>query len=69
MTCVLFREHKKYFFRSVVMIGLPFPNRQDPEIQERQSYLSAKHGAKAAQIYYQNLCMRAVNQSIGRAIR
>ena len=51
------------------MIGLPFPNPSDPELQERQKYISKHHGEESSKIYYKNLCMRAVNQSIGRAIR
>lgn len=59
--------------RCVAMIGLPFPNSKAPEIKERMSYLD-KHcppmnGRSAGQVYYENLCMKAVNQSIGRAIR
>ncbi|ORZ12843.1 helicase C-terminal domain-domain-containing protein [Absidia repens] len=61
--------------RCVVMVGLPFPNRFSVELNEKIKY--ADSNAKAAgvnstrmgQEYYENLCMRGVNQSIGRAIR
>lgn len=71
--------------RCVVMIGLPFPNQFSPELQEKMAYLSAASKRRSkqlipgemptltkedcGQLYYQNLCMKAVNQSIGRAIR
>ncbi|XP_031550335.1 ATP-dependent DNA helicase DDX11-like [Actinia tenebrosa] len=55
--------------RCVVMIGLPYPNINSPELKEKMNYLNTNIGAKAGQEYYENLCMKAVNQSIGRAIR
>ncbi|KAF9923549.1 DEAD H (Asp-Glu-Ala-Asp His) box helicase 11 [Linnemannia zychae] len=76
--------------RGVIMVGMPFPNKASPELQERMRYmdeiqqqelqsavLSAPSMTKptlaarmtAGSEYYENLCMRAVNQSIGRAIR
>lgn len=77
--------------RCVVMVGLPYPSRSDPELLERIQYLergldlaqlglapSADGGAPGAcaqgtvpmrkgrgHEYYENLCMKAVNQSIG----
>ncbi len=55
--------------RCVVMVGLPFPNARSPELKEKMSYLDATVGAGAGRAHYENLCMKAVNQSIGRAIR
>ncbi len=55
--------------RCVIMVGLPFPNAHSPELKERMSYLNTNVGSNAGQIHYENLCMKAVNQSIGRAIR
>ncbi|KAF9236528.1 DNA repair helicase [Melanogaster broomeanus] len=59
--------------RAVVVVGLPFANKNSPELQERMRYaneLEAKLGLKiAASELYENMCMNAVNQSIGRAIR
>ncbi|CAH1268165.1 DDX11 [Branchiostoma lanceolatum] len=59
--------------RCVVMIGLPYPNIKSPELKEKMDYLDATlphHSGKSpGQIHYENLCMKAVNQSIGRAIR
>ncbi len=63
--------------RCVVMVGLPYPDSRDPELQQKLQYLDSLQSSSAAaafgtvngKSYYQNLCMRAVNQSIGRAIR
>ncbi|KAF1386658.1 hypothetical protein PFLUV_G00097160 [Perca fluviatilis] len=59
--------------RCVVMVGMPYPNIKSPELQEKMSYLD-KHlihsgGRSPGQALIENLCMKAVNQSIGRAIR
>ncbi|ESO99999.1 hypothetical protein LOTGIDRAFT_112727 [Lottia gigantea] len=59
--------------RCVVMVGLPYPNLKSPELKEKMDYLNANYvnseGRQPGQIHYENLCMKAVNQSIGRAIR
>ena len=60
--------------RCVVMVGLPFPNLNSPELKEKMAYLNetvacAPGEKKPGQVHYENLCMKAVNQSIGRAIR
>ncbi|XP_073254508.1 ATP-dependent DNA helicase DDX11-like [Porites lutea] len=55
--------------RCIVMVGLPYPNIYSPELKEKMTYLDATLGPKAGQTHYENLCMKAVNQSIGRAIR
>ncbi|KAF8946397.1 DEAD H (Asp-Glu-Ala-Asp His) box helicase 11 [Haplosporangium gracile] len=79
--------------RGVIMVGMPFPNKGSPELQERMRYMDqvqqqehllqpsssssltpARSSTSMARMtagseYYENLCMRAVNQSIGRAIR
>ncbi|XP_048589126.1 ATP-dependent DNA helicase DDX11 [Nematostella vectensis] len=55
--------------RCVVMVGLPYPNINSPELKEKMKYLDSTVGPKAGQAHYENLCMKAVNQSIGRAIR
>ncbi|KAG7216090.1 hypothetical protein INR49_007842 [Caranx melampygus] len=59
--------------RCVVMVGMPYPNIKSPELQEKMAYLD-KHlphsgGKSPGQALIENLCMKAVNQSIGRAIR
>ena len=55
--------------RCVVMVGLPYANPTDLTLQERMAYVEGAQGAGAGREYYTNLCMKAVNQSIGRAIR
>lgn len=69
--------------RGVLVIGLPFPNIRSAVWQAKIQYLEQKtyeqtsgseasrqSAAKAAgRDFYENSCMRAVNQCIGRAIR
>lgn len=61
--------------RAVVIIGLPFANLSSPELRERMNYvkrLEEQRGTKAAgnkdagTELYENMCMNAVNQSIGQ---
>ena len=56
------------------MIGLPYAPPSDTELSERMKWLDAAGpeqggGPGAGRAHYEALCMRAVNQSIGRAIR
>lgn len=69
--------------RGVLVIGLPFPNIQSAVWQakiqhvERKAYELApgtegvrkNRGKAAGREFYENACMRTVNQCIGRAIR
>jgi chromosome transmission fidelity protein 1 len=56
--------------RCVVVVGLPYPDITDPELKEKMTTMDqATEKSISGQAYYQNLCMRAVNQSVGRAIR
>ncbi|KAI8379057.1 ATP-dependent RNA helicase chl1 [Radiomyces spectabilis] len=61
--------------RGIIMVGLPFGNKDSLELREKIKFASEHlregevNGAAAGQDYYENLCMRGVNQSIGRAIR
>ena len=59
--------------RCVMIVGLPYPNQNDPVLLERMKYCDAKHREHASSPdgnrFYHISCMRAVNQSIGRAIR
>ncbi|CAB3257841.1 unnamed protein product [Arctia plantaginis] len=55
--------------RCVLVIGLPYPNVKSPELQEKMNYLNKTSGGGAGSVYYENLCMKAVNQCIGRAVR
>lgn len=61
--------------RAVIIVGLPFANLGSPELRERMKYvnrLESKAGGQrkpgkkdAATELYENMCMNAVNQSIG----
>ena len=58
--------------RAVVLVGLPYPNIASPELKERMKYVTElrkrngdSQGMDAGNELYENLCMRAVNQSIG----
>ena len=60
--------------RGIIVVGLPFPNAHSPEWKAKLEFVEkrAKTPAErvgAAREYSTNACMRAVNQSIGRAIR
>lgn len=59
--------------RAVVMVGLPYPNRKSAELSEKMTYLNERvpriGGRLPGDEHYDNLCMKAVNQCIGRAIR
>ncbi|XP_022825597.1 ATP-dependent DNA helicase DDX11 [Spodoptera litura] len=55
--------------RCVIVVGMPYPNVKSPELQEKMNYLNKTAGGSAGNIYYENLCMKAVNQCIGRAVR
>jgi len=57
-------------FRGVIVVGLPYPNRYSPELIEKMNYLDqngpkTEDGITCGELYYENLCMKAVNQSIG----
>ncbi|MCJ1427110.1 ATP-dependent DNA helicase chl1 [Sticta canariensis] len=64
--------------RGVIAVGLPFPNMQSAQWKAKIEYIeksvidqggSKDAGKAAGRDFYENACMRAVNQSIGRAIR
>ncbi|XP_034664578.1 ATP-dependent DNA helicase DDX11 [Drosophila subobscura] len=55
--------------RAVLVVGLPYPNRNAPELQQRMRHLDERLGPGAGNEYYENLCMKAVNQCIGRSVR
>lgn len=71
--------------RGVIIVGLPFPNSQTTEWRAKLEYIQkvaaerfpasestsdrTEFAKAAGREFYENACMRAVNQSIGRAIR
>ena len=67
--------------RAVIIVGLPFANLASPELRERMNYVNRLEqqrlaagekrpaGAKEAGTeLYENMCMNAVNQSIGESL-
>ena len=50
------------------MVGLPYPNPNDPILKEKMSYMQRQYPQQpnAGKEYYENLCMNAVNQAIGQ---
>lgn len=63
--------------RCVVMVGLPYANIKSTELQQKMAYYDRTctkqappgQSVSAGQQYYENLCIKGINQSIGRAIR
>ncbi|KAK3724452.1 ATP-dependent DNA helicase chl1 [Vermiconidia calcicola] len=61
--------------RCVLVVGLPFPNLETPEWKAKMQYIDEKAVArgetkgKASREHAENVCMRSVNQAIGRVIR
>lgn len=67
--------------RCVIVVGLPYPNPHSPEWKAKMEYIESKAVSKAggactgyvkgaaSREFAENVCMRAVNQAIGRAIR
>lgn len=55
--------------RAVVVVGMPFPNPYDIETKEVVQFVAKQVGEEIASQYLEDVCMKAVNQSIGRCIR
>ncbi|KAH9837461.1 ATP-dependent RNA helicase chl1 [Teratosphaeria destructans] len=61
--------------RCVVVVGLPFPNLETPEWKAKLQYIddrAVERGepkGKASREHAENVCMRTVNQAVGRVIR
>lgn len=64
--------------RAVFMVGLPYPNAFSSDLVAKRQYIESKYIASGSsqsfaqgksQEFYENLCMKAINQSVGRAIR
>ena len=66
--------------RGVIMVGLPFPNSQNAEWRAKLQHVekvAAQNSTEstldfarnAGRDFYENACMRTVNQGIGRVIR
>lgn len=60
--------------RGIVVVGLPFANPHSPEWKAKAGFIESREPSPstaraASHDFYENVCMRSVNQSIGRAIR
>jgi len=59
--------------RCVIVVGLPYPNKFSPVLMEKMTYFDEMRKKNPMSIsgneYYDSLCMKAVNQAIGRCIR
>ncbi|XP_066584364.1 ATP-dependent DNA helicase DDX11 [Prorops nasuta] len=55
--------------RCIIVVGMPYPNIKSFELQEKLKYLNENVAPNTGNIFYENSCMKAVNQCIGRAVR
>ena len=59
--------------RLLIIVGMPFSNIKSIEIKEKMKYYDKLYSNKKSTIngneYYENLCMKNINQTIGRCIR
>ncbi len=59
--------------RCVILFGMPYPNIKSQEIKIKMDYYDKLFKENISSMngdhYYENLCMKAINQTIGRAIR
>lgn len=54
--------------RGVVVVGMPFADLRDPILQEKLNH-SNSINPNSSKALYEAMCMKVVNQSIGRSIR
>ena len=54
--------------RGVVVIGMPYPDKRDLILQEKLKFADLRESG-SGNLLYEAMCMKAVNQSIGRSIR
>ena len=59
--------------RLLIIVGMPFSNIKSLEIKEKMKYYDKLYQQKKSIIngneYYENICMKTINQTIGRCIR
>jgi chromosome transmission fidelity protein 1 len=68
--------------RCVIVVGMPYPDKRDIVFQEKLKFADSlenklnllpnfmnKESLKASDRFYDAVCMKSVNQSIGRSIR
>jgi chromosome transmission fidelity protein 1 len=54
--------------RCVVMVGMPFPDSRDPVLKEKLKFADTLEPNSGKKLY-EAMCMKTVNQCIGRSIR
>ncbi len=48
------------------MVGMPYANLHDAVLAEKMTYLNVtQHNSAAGAEFYENMCMKTVNQCIG----
>jgi chromosome transmission fidelity protein 1 len=59
--------------RSLIVVGLPYPNIRDPVLRCRMEYYDEMHRDDVffptGEELYESRCIKAINQTIGRAVR
>lgn len=56
--------------RGVVVVGMPYAPRTNAELAERMRFLdSTPDAGMRGETLYENICMKRINQAVGRAIR
>ena len=64
---------KNELCRLLIIVGMPFSNINSLEIKEKMKYYDKLYNQKKSSIngneYYENICMKTINQTIGRCIR
>ena len=51
--------------RGIIVVGMPYPNRSDPMLHYKMEYFAKLYPDFNTNEYYENICMKALNQSIG----
>ena len=54
--------------RAVIIVGIPFANVKAPEMVERMKHIDNQKIDITGSEYYENICMKSVNQCIGESI-
>ncbi|KAG9510359.1 Regulator of telomere elongation helicase 1-like protein, partial [Fragariocoptes setiger] len=57
------------YCRTVIVVGLPFPSTQDPRVNMKKEYCDQHNKSLPGRLWYMLQMQRALNQTIGRAIR
>lgn len=66
-------DFKDELCRCVLLVGMPYANIGDITLQERMKFYDRRHDEMpefpGGRAFYEGRCMKAVNQTVGRAIR